>query len=200
MSHHRQAQEMQNIDQKEHSFWHPICNLEGKSKEITCVMAKIFLLFLAFSSTAFYPAWSGPKTYTHVMDTEHDLDSMQVRKLDSLYENHEDHTTNEIALITTATYYPDSNISSYSTKKLNELGLGLRDINNGLIIVFSRANKEVRIGTGKGTEKVLTNKIARHIIDSIMIPAFKSDSIYKGLWLGSKAIVDFLEIRANKIK
>jgi uncharacterized protein len=163
-------------------------------------MAKIILLLLAFSSTAFYPAWREQKTYAHVMDTEHDLDSMEVRKLDSLYEDHEDHTTNEIALITTAAYYPDSNISTYSTNKLNELGLGRRDINNGLIIVYSKAHREVRIGTGFGTEKVLTNKIAQQIIDSVMIPAFKSDSIYKGLWLGSKAIVDFLEIRANRIK
>jgi uncharacterized protein len=83
---------------------------------------------------------------------------------------------------------------------LNELGLGQRNINNGLIIVFSKTKKEVRIGTGKGTEKVLTNKIAQHIIDSVMLPVFKRDSIYKALWLGSKAIVEFLEIRANKIE
>src|ERR1700729_4243542 len=163
-------------------------------------MIKIVLLLFSFSTTAFCPACRETKTHSHVMDAEHDLDSLQVRLLDSLYENHEDYTTDEIALITTTTYYPDSNISTYSTNKLNELGLGRHHINNGLIIVFSRTKKEVRIGTGKGTEKVLTNKIAQRIIDSIMIPEFKSDSIYKGLWLGSKAIVDFLEMRANKIK
>jgi uncharacterized protein len=163
-------------------------------------MAKLALLLFAFSATAFYPAWRGQKNYSRVMDSEHDLDSMQVRSFDSLYQDHENHTTNQIALITTATYYPDSNISSYSTNKLNELGLGRRDINNGLIIVYSKANREVRIGTGFGTEKVLTNKIAQRIIDSIMVPEFKKDSIYEGLWLGSKAIVDFLEIRTNRIK
>jgi uncharacterized membrane protein YgcG len=143
---HRQAQDMQNIDQKKHSFWHPICNLAaGKSWEITCVMAKVILLLFAFSTAAFYTACREPKTHSHVMDTGHDLDSMQIRALDSLYEDHEDYTTNEIALITTTTYYPDSNISTYSTNKLNELGLGRRDINNGLIIVFSRIVKRSSI-------------------------------------------------------
>jgi uncharacterized protein len=163
-------------------------------------MAKIVLLLFALLTVAFYPACRAPKTHSHVMDSEHDLDSAEVSKLDSLYEDHEDYTTNEIALITTASYYPDSNISSYSTDQLNKLGLGRRDINNGLIIVYSKANREVRIGIGFGTEKVLTNKIAQRIIDSIMVPEFKKDSIYNGLWLGSKAIVDFLEIRTNRIK
>jgi len=134
------------------------------------------------------------------MDTEHDLDSIQVRSLDSLYENHEKNTTNQIALITTASYYPDSNILSYSVDKLRQLGLGRRDINNGLIIVFSKANREVRIGTGYGTEKVLKDAYAKRIIDSLMIPEFKNDHIFNGLWLGSKTIVDFLERPENRIK
>lgn len=130
---------------------------------------------------------------------EHDLGSTQMTQLDSLYENHEEKTSNQIALITTPGFYPDSNIFDYSVHKLRELGLGRRGINNGLLIVFSRTKRQVRIGTGYGTEKVLKDEIAKRIIDSLMIPSFKADSIYKGLWLGSKAIVDFLERPENRM-
>ena len=139
------------------------------------------------------------QTYSYVFDTEHDLDTAQKRALDDLYYEHRKRTTNEIALITTASFYPDSNIRMYSMHKLRELGVGRKDINNGLIIVYSRVNRQVRIATGYGTEKVLKDEIAKRIIDSLMIPAFKDDRIYQGLWSGSKAIVDFLDRPENRI-
>lgn len=164
--------------------------------------SKMILIFFACSTVAFHPACRAPVAHSHihVLDYEHDLDSLQIMKLDSLYADHQEFTTNEIALVTTATYSPDSNILFYSVDKLRELGLGRQDVNNGLIIVFSKAHHEVRIGTGYGTEKVLKDGIAKRIIDSLMLPVFRKDSIFEGLWLGSKAIVDFLEIRKNQIK
>jgi uncharacterized membrane protein YgcG len=44
-----------------------------------------------------------------------------------------------------------------------------------------------------GTEKVLTDSIAQNIIDSIMIPKFKEQKYFEGLWNGSLAITSFLE-------
>ncbi len=135
-----------------------------------------------------------------VYDYESVLDSSQIKQLTSLYINHEKKTTNEIVLVTIRDFFPDSTIEAFSLHTFNKLGIGKKNINNGVLIVFSGANHQVRISTGYGTEKVLTNDIAQHIIDSAMIPHFKNNEAFKGILDGSKAITEFLERPENKIK
>jgi uncharacterized protein len=65
--------------------------------------------------------------------------------------------------------------------------------------VFSAANREVRISTGYGTEKVLDDVAAKKIIDSVMIPFFKKSNYFEGLWHGSKSIVNYLELPEHRI-
>ena len=43
-------------------------------------------------------------------------------------------------------------------------------------------------------------KIAKKIIDSIMVPQFKEGKFFEGFWMGSIAITNFLEKPENKIK
>jgi uncharacterized protein len=135
-----------------------------------------------------------------VYDREYVLDPVQVKQLSDLYSNHEKKTTNEIVLITTPSFEPDTSILWYSLNKFRSLGIGKKEINNGVLIVYSGANRQVRIATGYGTEVVLTDKIAAKIIDSLMLPHFRRSEVFEGIWKGSKAIVDFLERPENKIK
>lgn len=135
-----------------------------------------------------------------VLDNEQDLTPAQVGRFDSLYKAHEKKTGNEIALVTTHDYFPDTDIISYSTTLFNKYGFGKKKENNGVVIVYSNTQHEVRIATGSGTEKVLKDHIAKGIIDNIIIPSFKDGRIFDGLWNGSKAVVDFLERTENKIK
>ena len=142
-----------------------------------------------------------PKQPTQrVFDYESVLDSTQIKKLTELYINHEKKTTNQIALITTSSFGKDSTIEDYALARFNQMGIGRKDINNGLLIVYSGAHRQIRIATGLGTEKVLTNSIAQHIIDSVMIPRFANNETFPGIWNGSKAIIEFLERPENKIK
>ena len=43
-------------------------------------------------------------------------------------------------------------------------------------------------------------KMAKKIIDSLMIPHFKQGEAFEGLWEGSRAIVEFLEKPENIIR
>ena len=135
-----------------------------------------------------------------VLDNEQDLITAQVARFDSLYKAHEKKTGNEIALVTTKDYFPDTDIISYSTTLFRKYGFGKKERNNGLVIVYSNTQHEVRIATGSGTEKVLKDQIAKGIIDNIMVPSLKDGRIFDGLWNGSVAIVDLLERPENKIK
>ena len=49
-----------------------------------------------------------------------------------------------------------------------------------LIVVFKEHHK-VRISTGLGTEKVLTDEICKHIIDEEIIPHFKKEEYFEGI-------------------
>ena len=143
---------------------------------------------------------SAKKNIPRVYDYEGDLTKEQILKFDSLFQDHERKTTNEIVLVTTPDYGDDSNIVSYAINFSNQHGIGKKSINNGVTLVFCRSKHETSIATGYGTEKILKDEIAKRIIDSIMIPEFKKASYYKGLWNGSKAIIEFLERPENKIK
>jgi uncharacterized protein len=120
--------------------------------------------------------------------------------LDSLYKSHEKKTGNEIALVTTPNFGTDTSIELFSKHFWEKYGIGKKDINNGILIVFSGTQRETRIATGIGTEKILTDTIAKNIIVSIMTPYFKEGKYFEGIWEGSKAVTAFLEQDENKIR
>jgi uncharacterized protein len=134
-----------------------------------------------------------------VYDNESVLTQLQINKLDSLFDVHEKKTTNEIVLVTTKDFGTDTSIRFYSVNLYRNLGVGKKDKNNGVLIVYSGEKRQTRITTGYGTELVLTDGKAQKIIGESMIPHFKKGNTFEGLWEGSKAIVTFLERPENKI-
>ena len=137
---------------------------------------------------------------TFVFDNENILTPEESKQLDSLFRAHEERTTNEIVLFTTPDYGEFSNNIDFSVDFGNKYGIGKADFDNGVVIVFSQTKKEVRISTSSGTEKVLTDQIAKKMIDSLMMPKFKAGLYFEGLKDGSRAIVNFLDKPENKIK
>ena len=166
------------------------------------IMKNIAVLFLTVGFLSFFVfcKQNPAKQIRWVYDYESVLDSIQEKQLSDLYIDHEKKTTNEIVLITTPDYGVDTSILWYSVNMFRNLGIGKKDINNGVLIVFSGANRQVRIATGYGTEKVLKDEIAWRIIDSLMTPYFRKNEMFEGIWAGSKAVVEFLERPENKIK
>lgn len=157
----------------------------------------VFFIFLVLCLVSF--TCKDNKTPTAIFDFEYDLTPEQRSQLDSLYASHEKKTTNEIALVTTNDYSPDTSILFYSVNMARKLGVGKKEKDNGVLIVFSNQMRQTRIATGYGTEKVLTDEVAKAIIDSVMIPNFKKGKTFDGLWAGSLSIVEFLERPENKI-
>ena len=134
-----------------------------------------------------------------VSDNESVLTQVQVNRLDSLFNLHEKKTTNEIVLVTTKDFGTDTSILSYSLNLYRDLGIGKKDKNNGVLIVYSGEKRQTRITTGYGTELVLKDEIAQKIIAESMLPHFKKGNTFEGLWEGSKALIAFLERPENKI-
>ncbi|AOW20793.1 hypothetical protein LPB138_08940 [Urechidicola croceus] len=88
-------------------------------------------------------------------------------------------SSNEIAIVTLDSV--PYNINQFTDDLGNYWGVGKKDKNNGLIILVSKMNRKVRISTGLGTRKILTDSICNEIIQNQMIPMFKEDNFYQGV-------------------
>ncbi len=90
-------------------------------------------------------------------------------------------TTNEICIYTLDSI--PSNISPlyHATNIFNELGVGKKEKNNGLLILISRLDRQIAISTGSGTEMIMTDSICKNLIDSTIVPSFKEKNYFEGI-------------------
>jgi uncharacterized protein len=151
------------------------------------------LLFLACANNG------GQERTLFVHDGEGVLAHDQVSRLDSLYRAHERSTGNEILLVTSADMNNEEQALHFAVDYWTRVGVGKKDRDNGVVIAFSKARREVFIATGYGTERVLHDSICQRIVDTGILPHFREDRTFDGLWAGSLAVVEFLERPENAI-
>ena len=134
-----------------------------------------------------------PKPIGYVNDFENVFTSEQLIKLNKRISAYELETTNEIAIVTINSIKPYENINEYATDLSIEWGIGKIEKNNGLLIIFSKSLQKILISTGLGTERVLTDKICKNILDKIVIPEFKNDDYYIGIEKGLTELIKIWE-------
>jgi uncharacterized protein len=97
-------------------------------------------------------------------------------------------TTNQIAVVTINSL--DGNtIENSALKIFNNNGLGQKDKDNGVLLLFAKNDRKVRIEVGYGLEHVLTDALSSRIIRQIMIPEFKKENYATGIEKGVNAIL-----------
>jgi len=125
-----------------------------------------------------------PRPEGCINDFEHIFTIDQKQELDSIITHFSNVTTNQIAIVSVKKYKPYESIKDLTTDLGNYWGVSSADKDNGLIITISKNKRSIWIGTGLGTEKVLTNEIVSNVIDNIMIPYFKKDNYFEGIKFG----------------
>jgi len=128
-----------------------------------------------------------------VYDYEDVLNEEQENKLNDLFKKFEKKTSNEFVLVTTESYGNEEGITSYANQFCNINGIGNAEKENWIVVVFSKKNSEIWMTTGDGIVKTGKDEISQMIIDSIMLPQFKEENYFEGLWLGSNEIIEFVE-------
>ncbi len=158
----------------------------------TFLITLLALLVLGFAKKEQHPAH-------FVFDHEDAFSQEEEVRLDTLFRGHELRTTNEIVLITTKDYHGAMDMRTFAANCGDSLGVGKKRKNNGVVITFSKRLREVYIATGLGTERVLNDWYCQNIIDSLMLPNFKKDRYFEGLFEGGSAIIRQLEKPENII-
>ncbi|TAI47968.1 TPM domain-containing protein [Flagellimonas allohymeniacidonis] len=150
----------------------------------------IFCLFLIWVVSL-----SGQEKYIQfreiVTDSAQILTEEQLTRLRVKLTEFEKATTNQLVVLTIEKL-PAETIEQYANGTFNQNKLGQKDKDNGILIVFSEADREVRIEVGYGLESYITDAVASRIIRNTMIPEFKEGRYYVGLNLATDLIMKLL--------
>ena len=123
-----------------------------------------------------------------VNDFTNTLSSDQVATLEQKLVAYDDSTSNQIAIViipSTDDYAP----VDYATKLGREWGVGNKKTNNGLIILIAKNDKSIFIAPGYGLEGAIPDITAQSIIDNYIKPNFRENDFFKGLDLGTTAVM-----------
>ncbi|TDP58302.1 TPM domain-containing protein [Flavobacterium dankookense] len=122
-----------------------------------------------------------PESVGVVNDFEGIFTEKQKEELAKIITDFEKKTSNEIAIITLKEIHPTyDDFDKYCLDLSNYYGVGKKENDNGLIIVFSAELRKFRINTGTQTENILTNEICKEEVDKI-IPEFKKGNYFEGI-------------------
>lgn len=132
-----------------------------------------------------------PKSLGYVSDYDNVLTDEQINTLTKILSEYEAKTTNQIAVVSITKNLNGDNFDQYALDLSNNWGIGTSKKDNGLTIVFSNKLRKIRICTGIGTEKILTDKICAIVLNEKILPEFKKYDYYSGL---TKGINEFINL------
>lgn len=126
-----------------------------------------------------------------VTDSARVFTSPEIEGLKTKLTNFESETTNQVVVLTIESLGHQT-IEEYAYGTFNQNKLGQKEEDNGILIVFSKNDRQVRIEVGYGLEPYITDAVASRIIRNTMIPEFKEENYFIGLDLATDQIITFL--------
>ena len=132
-----------------------------------------------------------PKQLAYVSDFENILTKEQNAELSKILSDYEIKTGNQIAIVSISENLNAENFDEFALDLSNNWGVGTAIKNNGLTIVFSEKLRKIRICTGYGTEKILTDQICENILNKNILPEFKKGNHFLGLKNGIGEFIEF---------
>ena len=90
---------------------------------------------------------------------------------------------------------PNASIETFATALFNRYGIGNLAENNGVLLLVSTGDRKARIelGAGYGADR---DADARHIMDAVIVPAFRKEEYAEGITDGVEAILlEFAHLR-----
>jgi uncharacterized protein len=106
-------------------------------------------------------------------------------------------TTNEIAVVIVNSI-GDDNPKDFATRLFNLWGIGLKGVDNGLLMLVVNDQRRVEIETGYGLEPILPDIICKRILEKDVVPFFKQGQYGNGIIAGISTIARILKEPENK--
>lgn len=133
-----------------------------------------------------------PKPEAYVNDYAFLLNQSQRNKLERKLRKFDQKTTNQIVVLTIdSDKLDEENFEEFAIDLSNSWGVGVAGKDNGLTIILSPTLRKIRISTGFGTRKIITDEMCVDIIERLIVPEFQKGNYYNGL---SKAIDEIIGV------
>ena len=137
----------------------------------------LVLLFWSSSGGASEPQF--PKLTGRVVDEANILSSQTRQRIESASAAHEQKSGNQVAVVTLKGLQGYT-IEEYGYQLGRHWAIGQKGKNNGVLLIIAPVERKVRIEVGYGLEGALTDALSKYIIESRILPAFKSSDYNAG--------------------
>lgn len=160
----------------------------------------LFLLFVCWAQFNSLFAFSveqivNPKTSCancYVANQDAILSSSATDRINQLLHSLNQRTGIEIAVVA-INGEQNTSARDVSMELFDAWKIGKKGEDNGIIIILTKASREVFIRTGYGVEGILTDALSTRIVNKYMIPYFKKGQWDEGFLSGVSQIVSLLE-------
>jgi uncharacterized protein len=127
----------------------------------------------------------------YVQDFANLLNEQEKTELRTLGRNIENQTTAQIAVLTIDTI-GDHPIEEFANQAFRQYGIGSKEEDNGVLLVLSMNDREVRIEVGYGLEGRIPDGKAGRILDEVTIPYLQNQQ-------ANSAIIETYKVLANEV-
>jgi len=148
---------------------------------------KIGLLFLFFIPS-FCFSLEVPKLDSYINDFSNTLNISQKNEIESLLENFNNETSNQIVVLIINSL-EDESLEDYSLKVAEKNKIGQEETDNGILFLVSKKDQVMRIEVGYGLEGYVTDAKSSYIIRNIIAPEFQKEEYYQGVKNGLEEII-----------
>lgn len=131
------------------------------------------------------------KENVFIYDEDNCIDDESQEKLNRLIVELEEKTNAEFAVIS-ITSLNDLTIEEYAYNLFNQLGIGKKDQDNGVLLLFSRSDNKVRLEIGRGLEGCLNDAKCGRILDEYFVPYREEDKYTEATEFTVKAVLNVI--------
>jgi uncharacterized protein len=167
------------------------------------MMAPVRLLIVVILATigisAVQAAPSFPALTGRVVDQAGVIDPAVEARLDVKLADLEQKTRIQL-VVATLRSLQGYDIADYGYQLGRAWGIGQKGADNGALLIVAPAERKVRIEVGYGLEGILTDAVARLIIDNAILPRFRAGDFSGGIERGVDDLVQLLSGDAEDFK
>ena len=160
-----------------------------KFYKLSIIILLLFSLFFIQQHYAIAEEKSFSEPNGFVNDYEGIFTEEEVENLEQKLSYFEKDTGVEIAVVTVSDF-KGLTIEEYANELFSEWGIGKKEEDNGVLILLSKKQRQVRIEVGYGMEEYLPDAFVGNVIDKYMIPEFKKGDYFNGVVLGVAQVMN----------
>lgn len=127
----------------------------------------------------------------YIYDEDNIVDDDVEKILNQMLVELEEKTGVEFAVVSVKSLLGRS-VEYYANDLFNTLGIGKKEKDNGVLLLFSRSDKKVRLEIGRGLEGCLNDSKCGRLLDDYFVPYREDDEYTKATEMTVKAVLNVL--------